>query len=258
MIYPRIITIIAYRDLQRFWKYKWWLAGLVAMNLADLFIFALIFRGIVRRDIVPDYFFFLAPGIASISAFAAAFTIGREVMMELRRAFHHYLLSLPFSRLELVAGRVVSGIVRGFIYQIPFIILLIVIAKTPSFLDLLIVVSTTIMVTASMSSLSIAISTLVKSLEFQATIRSLVYFIIFFMSNVFYPESIIRLRFPEIIYIMVVNNPISIATTIYRDIFTPHVIHETYSIEVLIAKLAIWTAILVATGSILYMRNLQS
>jgi ABC-2 type transport system permease protein len=189
--------MVAYRDLQRFWKYKWWLAGLITMNLADLFIFALVFKGIVRRDVVPDYFYFLAPGIASIAAFAAAFTIGREVMMELRRGFHHYLLSLPISRIDLVVGRILGGVVRGVVYQMPFIALLVILTG-------------------------------------------------------------VLARFPEPLYTLIVNNPISIATSIYRAIFTPEIVHDAHQVEVLLAKLTLWTITLVVVGAILYDRNLKS
>lgn len=250
------IAIVAYRDLQRFWKYRWWVAGLIAMNLADLFIFALIFRGIVRRELVPDYFYFLAPGIASIAAFAAAFTIGREVMMELRRGFHHYLLSLPISRWELVIGRVCGGVVRGAIYQFPFLALLFILTGNPG-LNLVIAILATLMISASMSSLSIALSTLVKSLEMQATIRSATYFALFFLSNVFYPETVIKQRFPEPLPTLIENNPVSIATSIYRLTFTPHIAYELPELETLLIKLVAWTIALTLLGVILYERNLR-
>ncbi len=249
--------IVAYRDLQRFWKYRWWLAGLIAMNLADLFIFALVFRGIIRKDIVPDYFYFLAPGIASIAAFAAAFTIGREVMMELRRGFHHYLLSLPISRASLVSGRILGGVVRGFIYQLPFLVLLIMLTGTTS-LFVVLALMVTLLISASMSSLSIALSTLVKSLEMQATVRSITYFAIFFLSNVFYPENVIKTRFPEPLYVIIVNNPISVATSTYRIIFTSNVLQEPYKLETLMLKLILWTIALITLGALLYDRNLKS
>jgi ABC-2 type transport system permease protein len=82
MINIRNISIIISRDLQRFWKYRWWLAGLITMNLADLFIFALLFNNMVRRDLIPNYFLFIATGIAAIASFASAFSIGREVGVE--------------------------------------------------------------------------------------------------------------------------------------------------------------------------------
>lgn len=253
----RAAWIISYRDLLRFWKYKWWLAGLVAMNLTDLFIFALVFRGIVRRELVPDYFQFLAPGIASIAAFAAAFTIGREVMMELRRDYHLYLLSLPISHWDLVAGRILAGMIRGLIYQAPFMILILLLTqRLPSFAELMLVLSASVMIVVSMSSLSIATTTIAKTLEVQAAIRSLVYFVGFFMSTVFYPENVIRTRFPEFLHGLIINNPVSLATAIYRVAFTPHMAGEVSLMEAIL-KLSLWTIVLTIIGSYLYLRNLR-
>ena len=99
----RAIALTAQRDLARFWGYKYWLAGQVAMNLADIVIFGLIFRGIVNPALIPDYIKFITPGILSLSIFISSFSIGREVGVELRREVTHYLVSLPIKRLALHA-----------------------------------------------------------------------------------------------------------------------------------------------------------
>jgi ABC-2 type transport system permease protein len=108
--------IVALRDLKRFWQNIYWLAGQVAMNIADLLIFGLIFRGIVRPELIPDYIRFITPGILCLSIFISSFTIGREVGVELRREVTHYLVSLPITRGALVAGRVLGGVLRGLMY----------------------------------------------------------------------------------------------------------------------------------------------
>lgn len=52
-----VIFYIVERDFRRFYRYKWWLAGMISMNLADLFILALVYTKMVKFD----YFrFFLA------------------------------------------------------------------------------------------------------------------------------------------------------------------------------------------------------
>ena len=98
--YLRGVYVVVKRDLDRFWKYKWWIAGLITMNLTDLFIFALVFNNIVNRAYIDNYLLFLAPGIAAIATFASAFSIGREVGVEVRRGYNQYLLSLPLTRLH--------------------------------------------------------------------------------------------------------------------------------------------------------------
>ena len=227
MGYVRGLYIVMKRDLDRFWKYKWWLAGLITMNLTDLFIFALIFNNIINRAYISDYLLFLAPGITAIATFASAFSI----------------------------GRILGGAVRGLIYQIPFILLLVILhGKLPTPVEAWTMVVTSIMLTISMSSLSIVISTAVRSFDLQATMRSFTYFVLFFFSNVFYPDSLISRYFPQVLYIMISNNPVSIATSIYRGIFTPNATTEDPLI--LLLKLAAWCIIFLVLGSIFYLRNL--
>jgi len=105
----RSIAIVAYRDIARFWRYKYWLAGHVAMNLADILIFGLIFNGVVNKDLIPDYVRFVTPGILCLSIFISSFSIGREVGVELRREVTQYLLTLPVRRESLIIGRLLRG-----------------------------------------------------------------------------------------------------------------------------------------------------
>ncbi|MEM4889252.1 MAG: ABC transporter permease, partial [Thermosphaera sp.] len=115
------ILLIARRDLARFWRYKYWLAGQVAMNLADILIFGLIFNGVVNRQLIPDYVRFVTPGILCLSLFISSFSIGREVGVELRREVTHYLLTLPVRRESLIIGRLLGGALRGLMYQAGFL-----------------------------------------------------------------------------------------------------------------------------------------
>ncbi|MEM4691568.1 MAG: ABC transporter permease, partial [Desulfurococcaceae archaeon] len=106
----RAVLLVAYRDLARFWRYRYWLFGQIVMNIADIAIFGLIFRGIVNRELIPDYLKFITPGVLSLSIFISSFSIGREVGMELRREVTHYFLSLPIRRGGFVTGRLLGGL----------------------------------------------------------------------------------------------------------------------------------------------------
>ncbi len=106
------ILYIVELDFRNFFRYKWWLVGLISMNLADLFIMAVVYNHMLAQAVterITSYFDFFAPGLAVTGLFASAFMIGREVNMERRREIHHYMLSIPMSRYELAFGRVISG-----------------------------------------------------------------------------------------------------------------------------------------------------
>ncbi|MEZ0290796.1 MAG: ABC transporter permease [Sulfolobales archaeon] len=245
-----------YKDLNRFWKYRWWLAGLITMNLADLFIFALVFNNMVRRDLIPNYFLFMAPGITAIATFASAFSIGREVGVEIRRAYTQYLLSLPIARYELALGRILSGTVRGLIYQAPFMILTFILLRLPEPLRLVEMIFTAALLASIMSSLSIAISTSTRNFDMQATLRSFTYFILFFISNIFYPDAVIRQRFPGLLYNVALLNPISLTVTLYREILGVTTL-AVYTPEQIFAYLLIWFIVTLVLGGYFYLRNLE-
>lgn len=245
-------ALIAYRDLQRFWRNKFWLAGQVGMNIADLAVFGLIFRGIVRPDLIPDYIRFITPGILSLSAFISAFTIGREVGVELRREVTHYLVSLPVSRSALVMGRILGGAVRGFVYQLPFIVLAALIMSIPTLEKWLLVLFATTALTIAMSSISMVLSTLTRDLNLQAAFRSIAYFTLFFVSNVFYPERVLELRLGSAAPVAYYS-PVTMATTIYRYAFG---YTTAVNLEFNVLGLLVWVTLLVLLAYKLYLRNL--
>jgi len=69
----KAVLHVVEHDFRNFFRYKWWLAGLISMNLADLFIMALVYNQMVHPDIakqIISYFSFFAPGVTVIGLFA--------------------------------------------------------------------------------------------------------------------------------------------------------------------------------------------
>ena len=184
-----ILHVIEY-DFRNFFRYRWFIAALIAMNLADLFISAVVFTQMTRG--VVDYFRFFAPGLAVLGLFASAFMIGREVNMEVRREVHHYLLSLPMTRTELAIGRVLSGGLRGMLYMTPLLITNFVLLGLPTLPQLLLMLLALFLLAIGISGVSISIAVSTTSFEKFVTARGVVYYLFFFCSSVFYPMTIIQ------------------------------------------------------------------
>lgn len=245
-------VLVAQRDLSRFWRNIYWLAGQVAMNIADLVIFAVIFRGLVNPAFIPDYIRFITPGILCLAIFISAFSIGREVGIELRREVTQYLVSLPVTRGALVAGRIMGGVLRGFLYQAGFVILAVVLMSMPSVDKWILILTSSFLLALTMSCLSITLSTLTRDFNLQAAIRSLVYFIFFFVSNVFYPEKALAMRLGSAAPIAYYS-PMSMAVNLYRFGF-----NYTTSVDVLfnLAGLIAWATLSLLFAYKVYIRNL--
>ena len=220
----KAVLHILEHDFRNFFRYKWWLVGLISMNLADLFIMAIVYNRMISDEVaqqIRGYFNFFAPGLAVTGLFASAFMIGREVNMERRREVHHYMLSLPMTRLELAVGRVLSGGLRGMLYMLPLLLTCFLFLGFPTIWQLLLILAVLFLLAVGISGLSIAIAVSTSSLEKFITARGLVYYTLFFCSSVFYPLSLIQQlgrdgKFPMILVTMAEVNPLSSASDMIR------------------------------------------
>jgi len=221
----KAILHIVEHDFRNFFRYKWWLVGLISMNLADLFIMAIVYNNMLSADVriqIKNYFDFFAPGLTVTGLFASAFMIGREVNMERRREVHQYMLSLPMTRMELAIGRVLSGGLRGMVYMSPLLLTCFAFLGFPTVWQFLIILAVLFFLAIGISGLSIAIAVSTSSLEKFITARGLVYYTLFFCSSVFYPLSLIQGlgqdgKFPMALVTLAEVNPLSNGADLIRS-----------------------------------------
>lgn len=206
------MAAVVEHDFRVFLKYRWFLAGLISMNLADLLIMGVVYT----RMVSFDYFQFLAPGIVAMGLFAAAFVIGREVNMETRRGYNLYLLSLPLTRRDLVGGRMVSGGIRGLIYATPLLILAMIILRFPTPLQIGLMLFAMYLLGMGVSGLAIGLAVLLRSFEKFTTARSLLYLLLIFWSSVFYPISVLQQLFKGPAVLLAEANPLSTLSDLLR------------------------------------------
>jgi ABC-2 type transport system permease protein len=206
------IFAVVEHDFKVFLKYRWFLAGLISMNLADLLIMGVVYT----RMVSFNYFQFLAPGIVVMGLFAAAFVIGREVNMETRRGYNLYLLSLPLTRRDLVAGRMMAGGIRGLIYAIPLLMLAMLILKFPPPLEIALMLFAMYLLGVGISGLAISLAVLLRSFEKFTTARSLLYLLLIFFSSVFYPIAVLQQIFKGPAILLAEANPLSTVSDLLR------------------------------------------
>ncbi len=242
-------------DFRNFFRYKWWLVGLISMNLADLFVSALVYNTILKQSVhlaIGSYFNFFAPGLAVTGLFASAFMIGREVNMERRREVHHYMLSLPMSRLELAIGRVLSGGLRGMMYMSPLLLTCFIFVGFPTVWQLLLILGVLFLLAVGIAGLSISIAVSTSSLEKFVTARGAIYYVLFFCSTVFYPLVVIQYAGPVLATVAEIN-PLSGASDMIRSMLLPKYFSFSY---LSILYIAIFSAIFTFTAAFAYTRIL--
>lgn len=220
----KAISHVVERDFRYFFRFKWWVAGMISMNLADLFIMAVVYTNMVNPSITQEYvsyFVFFAPGLTVTALFAAAFMIGREVNIEVRREIVHYMLSLPIKRWELALGRVLAGGLRGIVYMTPLLLTTFGITYmyagiVPSPLELLAILAVLLLISIGTSGLSISLAIWTRSFEKYITARGVVYYMLFFCSTVFYPIDLIQNALPYPLVMIAHYNPLSCGADLSR------------------------------------------
>jgi ABC-2 type transport system permease protein len=240
-----LLDVIEY-DFRHFFRFRWFVIGLIAMNLADLFISAVIFT---QMTSIVDYFKFFAPGLAVVGLFASAFMIGREINMEVRREIHHYMLSLPLTRNELALGRVLAGGLRGMLYVTPLLLTNFIVLHFPTLQDLLLILATLFLLAIGIAGISITLAVSIKSFEKFVTARGVTYYLFFFCSTVFYPAVVIqelanRGLAPLVTFAQI--NPLSNASDLIRSlllgppnyVFSPLMIVDVAVFSAIFASLA--------------------
>lgn len=248
-------------DFRNFFRYKWWLAGLISMNLADLFIMAVVYNQMVSSEIVEQiksYFTFFAPGVTIVGLFASAFMIGREINMEVRRQIHHYLLSLPITRLELAVGRLLAGGLRGMMYMSPLLLTTFLFLGFPTLPQLFVILGALFLLAMGISGLSIATAVSTKSFEKFVTARGLVYYVLFFCSSIFYPLSLIQSLgregvMPQPIVKLAELNPLSNGADLIRSflIGTPD-----FTVN-MIRNVVVFSVVFATTATFAYMKIIE-
>ncbi len=245
----RGLILVIYHDVRNFFRYRWWVVGLLSMNLADLFVFAVVFTNLVRID----YLRFFAPGLIIASLFASAFFIGREVNWEIRRGLSLYLLRLPMKRTELILARILSGGVRGIIYSTPLVVLLFLITGVPDLSEIFLIYVFLFSLAVGVSSLSVGAATLFKNLETYVTFRSMLYFALYFASSVFYPLNIIKEALPLPVYVFAKYNPLSNGADILRLI----TIQKSTFKPLMAFNIFFFSFIFSIVGSVLYFETVE-
>jgi ABC-2 type transport system permease protein len=256
----QIINLLEH-DFRNFFRYKWWLAGLISMNLADLFIMAIVYNHMLNPEItqqIKSYFNFFAPGLTVTGLFASAFMIGREVNMERRREIHQYMLSLPMSRWELAVGRVLSGGLRGMVYMLPLLATCFILVGFPSPAQFSIILLVLFFLAMGISGLSIAIAVSTSSLDKFITARGLVYYLLFFCSSVFYPFSLIQQlgqegRFPMALVTFARINPLSNASDIIRSFLLGN---PPFSLDMVVSVL-VFSALFTISAAFAYIKLIE-
>jgi ABC-2 type transport system permease protein len=196
----RAIRAVSYREVIRFLRAKSRIVSSIAVPLIGL---GSAF-GVRHGDL--GYAEFLAPGIVAMTVLFASTLSGISIIVDKEFGIIKELLIAPVSRVSLVLGKLMGGMITSLLRAILITILFCVILELHvgilDFLGVLLVIS---LIAIGFGGFAIAIATKMESLEGFGLIVELVVMPIFFLSGAFFPIT----RLPGWLSTVVLLNPLT-------------------------------------------------
>ena len=203
----RAIRAVSYREVIRFLRAKSRIVSSIAVPLIWFCAFGLGLGsafGVRHGDL--GYAEFLAPGIVAMTVLFASTLSGITIIVDKEFGIIKELLIAPVSRVSLVLGKLMGGMITSLLRAILITILFCVILELHvgilDFLGVLVVIS---LIAIGFGGFAIAIATKMESLEGFGLIVELVVMPIFFLSGAFFPIT----RLPGWLSTVVLLNPLT-------------------------------------------------
>ena len=231
-------------DLSYFFRTKWLIATLVALNLSDMFVVGLIYSNMMTIN----YFVFFAPGVVVAAMFAAALDVGRRVYLGLTEGVTQYYLSLPIGIDSLTWAHLISAGLGGTIYGgiiLAFALLFVRQLATPAvllFLPLMFLLS------MGLGGITAVLNLFSKGGDRYWVFAEGVQTALLGLSTVFYPLSTMQAVLPASVVSVVTVNPLSQAVGALRDAATPGYVFTEAQVLGVVAT----SVLLMAVGAICY------
>jgi len=199
-------------DLSYFFRTKWLIATLVALNLSDMLVVGLIYT----RMMSFDYFVFFAPGVVVSAMFAAALDVGRRVYLGLTEGVTQYYLSLPIGLDALTWAHLLSAGFGGTIYG--GIILLFAVVAVPQLASPAVLLFVPLMFVLSMGlgGITAVLNLFSKGGDRYWVFAEGVQTALLGLSTVFYPLKTMEAVLPGPVVSVVMANPLSQAVNALR------------------------------------------
>ena len=196
---------IARVDLSYFFRTKWLLATLIGLNVTDMLVVGLVYKGMMSFN----YFEFYAPGVIVTGLFFASFDVGRRVHLGLTEGVSQYYLTLPVSLNDLVLAHLLSAGLGGVIYA--GILTMIAAAFLPSLITLntLVLIPYMFVLSMGLAGIAAVLNLFSKAGERYWVFADGIQTALVSLSTVAYPIAVVSGFFPSYLLTFIEYNPLS-------------------------------------------------
>ena len=210
--FSRIVQI-ARTDFSYFFRTKWLMAILISLNVSDMLVTGLVYRGLMSFD----YFRFLIPGIVVMGLFAAATDTGRRIWLGLREGVVQYYLTLPVRTSGLVAAYIVSGGLGGLVYSGSLLIIASLVVPPQGIVNTFLLLPFLFVLSTGIAGLAAFFASVSRKGEIYWVYAQALQIFMVTISTIFYPAQTIAQYLPGAIATIAQYNPLSLAAGALRD-----------------------------------------
>ena len=207
------ILQIARTDFSYFFRTKWLMAILISLNLSDMLVTGLVYKGLMTFD----YFRFLVPGIVVMGLFTAATDTGRRIWLALREGVVQYYLTLPIRTSGLVVAYIVSGGLGGVVYSLSLLVIASVVVPPQGIINAVLMLPFLFVLATGIAGLAAFLASLSRQGEVYWAYAQALQVSMVTISTIFYPADTIAQFLPGPIASIAEANPLSLAARALRE-----------------------------------------
>jgi len=246
-----VILKLARNDFSYFFRTKWLMAVLLSLNLSDMLVVALVYKGMIANI---NYFSYYVPGVIIMGLFAASLDTGRRVSLALREGVIQYELSLPLSTQGIVLAYLIAGGAAAMVYSTSLMIIALIVLPAQSILSALMLLPFLYVLAMGLAGFAAALAVVASTRgEFFFAFQSIIQGTLLTLSTVYYPINVIKNILPPFLVTVVLANPLSLAAEALRQYtFAGSAIQFGFLTEIFLASLP-----LAIVGAVAYMWGLR-
>ena len=203
---------IARADFSYFFRTKWLMAVLLSLNISDMLVTGLVYRGLMTFD----YFRFLMPGIVITGLFSAATDTGRRVWLGLREGVVQYYLTLPVPTSGLVVAQVISGGLGGLVYSLLLLLVASLVFPPGGIINMLLLLPFLFVLSMGIAGLAAFLASVSRQGEIYWAYAQALQVSLVTISTIFFPTETFTRYMPGPVAALAQANPLSLAVAAMR------------------------------------------
>lgn len=247
------VYVIVAREFIKFVRERGRLVSTLARPLLWLFLVGGGMSRMVSPGMGMPYMQFIFPGIIGMTILFSSIFSSISIIWDKEFGFMKEMLAAPVSRFSIVIGKALSGTVVSTLQALIIVLLFPVIGLKLGIIQILLILSISIILSFCLSSLGILIATFYENFESFSVIMNFIVMPMFFLSGAMYPVKLL----PHVLNFLTKINPLTYGIDALKYIVFPErkMLTHDFSLSLDISVIVISSLIFVIIAANVFERR---